>query len=45
MGAAFRLLDRIREVRRLLEGSAAAQLLLESLMVEAASVLGRRGLA
>lgn len=45
MGAAFRLLDRIREVRRLLEGSAAAQLLLESLMVEAAGVLGRRGLA
>lgn len=45
IGAAFRLLDRIREVRRLLEGSAAAQLLLESLIVETAGALGRRGQA
>lgn len=45
IGAAFRLLDRVREVRRLLEGSAAAQLLVESLLVEAAGSLGHRGLA
>jgi len=45
IGAAFRLLDRVREVRRLLEGSAAAQLLVESLLVEAAGSLRHRGLA
>jgi DNA polymerase-3 subunit delta' len=45
ISAAFRLLDRVREVRRLLEGSAAAQLLVEALLVEAAGLPGRRGIS
>ena len=42
---AFRLVDRVREVRRLLEGSAAAQLLVEALLVEAAGLPGRKGVS
>lgn len=42
---AFRLVDRVREVRRLLEGSAAAQLLVEALLVEASGLPGRRGVS
>jgi DNA polymerase-3 subunit delta' len=45
ISAAFRLADRVREVRRLLEGSAAAQLLIEALLVEAAGLPGRRGIS
>jgi len=43
ISAAFRLVDRLREVRRLLEGSAAAQLVIEALLVELAATVGRRG--
>jgi hypothetical protein len=43
ISTAFRLVDRIREVRRLLEGSAAPQLLVEALLVELADSFGRRG--
>jgi DNA polymerase-3 subunit delta' len=43
ISAAFRMVDRVREVRRLLEGSAAPQLLVEALMVDLASSFGRRG--
>ena len=39
----FRMVDRVREVRRLLEGSAAPQLLVEALLVELADSFGRRG--
>jgi len=45
ISGAFRLVDRVREVRRLLEGSAAAQLLVEALLVEAAGLPGRRGVS
>jgi DNA polymerase III subunit delta' len=45
ISAAFRMVDRVREVRRLLVGSAAAQLLVEALLVEATGSLGRRGIA
>jgi hypothetical protein len=43
ISAAFQLVDRVREVRRLLEGSAAPQLLIEALLVEAAGLPGRKG--
>jgi DNA polymerase III subunit delta' len=45
ISVAFRLVDRVREVRRLLEGSAAAQLLVEALLVEATGLPGRRGVS
>jgi len=45
ISAAFRLVDRVREVRRLLEGSAAAQLLVEALLVEVAGLPGRKGVS
>lgn len=43
ISAVFRLVDRVREVRRLLEGSAAAQLVIEALLVEAAGLPGCKG--
>jgi DNA polymerase-3 subunit delta' len=43
--AAFRMLDRVRESRRLLEGSAAAQLVVEALLVELKAAIQRRGVA
>jgi DNA polymerase-3 subunit delta' len=43
ISAAFRILDRIRESRRLLEGSAAAQLVIESLLVELVATFGQVG--
>lgn len=42
MAAVFRLMDRVREVRRLLDGSTQAQLALESLLIDLAAALGRR---
>ncbi|MFO1394463.1 MAG: DNA polymerase III subunit delta' [Steroidobacteraceae bacterium] len=45
ISAAFRIVDRVREVRRLLEGSAAPQLLVEALLVDVAAALGSRGVA
>jgi DNA polymerase-3 subunit delta' len=45
ISAAFRVLDRFRESRRLLEGSAAAQLVIEALLIELASAFGRGGVA
>lgn len=43
--AAFRMLDRVRESRRLLEGSAAAQLVVEALLVELKAAIRHRGVA
>lgn len=43
ISAAFRWVDRIREARRLLGGSAAPQLLVEALLVEAGRCFGRKG--
>jgi DNA polymerase-3 subunit delta' len=43
ISTAFRMVDRVREVRRLLEGSAAAQLVVEALLIELAASFGRRG--
>jgi DNA polymerase-3 subunit delta' len=43
ISTAFRMVDRVREVRRLLEGSAAPQLLLEALLVELGASFGRLG--
>ena len=43
ISAAFRWVDQIREARRLLEGSAAPQLLVEALLVEAGHCFGRKG--
>jgi DNA polymerase-3 subunit delta' len=43
ISAAFRWVDGIREARRLLEGPAAPQLLVEALLVEAGRCFGRRG--
>lgn len=43
--AAFRMLDRVRESRRLLEGSAAPQLVVEALLVELKAAVRRRGVA
>ncbi len=42
---AFRLLDRVRESRRLLEGSAAAQLVIEVLLIEFKAAIRRKGVA
>jgi len=43
ISGAFRIVDRLREARRLLEGPAAAQLVIEALLVELAATVGRRG--
>jgi len=43
--AAFRILDRLRESRRLLEGNAAPQLLVEALLIELKAAIRRRGVA
>jgi hypothetical protein len=43
--AAFRILDRLRESRRLLEGSAAPQLVVEALLIELKAAARRRGVA
>jgi len=45
MRAAFRVVDRLRESRRLLEGSAAAQLVVEALLIELAATFRNRGVA
>ncbi len=45
ISTAFRFMDRVREARRLLEGSAAAQLVVEALLVEAAGLQGRKGVS
>ena len=45
ISAAFRMVDRLREARRLLEGSAAPQLVLEALLIELVAAFGRRGVA
>jgi hypothetical protein len=37
---AFRLVDRLREARRLLEGSAAPQLVVEALLIELRTACG-----
>ncbi len=42
---AFRMLDRVRESRRLMDGNAAPQLVVEALLVELKSVVRRRGVA
>jgi DNA polymerase-3 subunit delta' len=42
---AFRMLDRLRQSRRLLEGSAAAQLVVEALLIELRAAIRRRGVA
>ena len=43
--AAFRLVDRVRESRRLLEGSAAPALVVEALLIELAAAARSRGVA
>ena len=43
--AAFRTLDRVRESRRLLEGSAAPQLVVEALLVDLKAAVRNRGVA
>jgi DNA polymerase-3 subunit delta' len=43
--AAFRTLDRVRESRRLLEGSAAPQLVVEALLVDLKAAIRNRGVA
>ena len=43
--AAFRLVDRVRESRRLLEGSAAPALVVEALLIELAGTTRSRGVA
>lgn len=43
--AAFRMVDRLRESRRLLEGSAAPQLVVEALLIELKAAFRRRGVA
>jgi DNA polymerase-3 subunit delta' len=45
MNAAFRVLDRLRESRRLLQGNAAAQLVVEALLIELKGALRGRGVA
>lgn len=45
MSAAFRCVDRLRESRRLLEGSAAPQLLVEALLIELVAAFRRKGVA
>jgi DNA polymerase-3 subunit delta' len=43
ISAAFRMVDRVREVRRLLEGSSAPQLLVEALIVDLGAAVGSGG--
>jgi hypothetical protein len=43
--AAFRLVDRVRESRRLLEGSAAPALVVEALLIELKAATRHRGVA
>jgi DNA polymerase III subunit delta' len=45
MSAAFRFMDRLRESRRLLEGSAAPQLVVEALLIELVAAFRRKGVA
>jgi DNA polymerase-3 subunit delta' len=45
MHAAFRFVDRLRESRRLLQGSAAPQLVVESLLIELEAAFRNRGVA
>jgi DNA polymerase-3 subunit delta' len=45
ISAAFRMVDRLRECRRLLEGSAAPQLVVEALLIELKAAIRRRGVA
>jgi DNA polymerase-3 subunit delta' len=45
MSAAFRFVDRLRESRRLLEGSAAPQLVVEALLIELVAAFRREGVA
>jgi len=45
ISAAFRIVDRLRECRRLLEGSAAPQLLVEALLIELVAAVRSRGVA
>lgn len=45
ISAAFRTVDRLRESRRLLEGSAAPQLVVEAMLVELAALVRRKGVA
>ncbi len=45
MHAAFRFVDRLRESRRLLEGSAAPQLVIEALLIELETAFRNRGVA
>ncbi len=45
ISAAFRMVDRLRECRRLLEGSAAPQLVVEALLIELKAAIPRRGVA
>ena len=43
ISAAFRLVDRVREARRLLDGSSAPQLLIETLLLDFAAVFAQKG--
>jgi DNA polymerase-3 subunit delta' len=45
ISAAFRMVDRLRECRRLLEGNAAPQLVVEALLIELKAAIRRRGVA
>ena len=45
ISAAFRMVDRLRGARRLMEGSAAPQLVIEALLIELMAAFGRRGVA
>jgi len=45
MSAAFRFVDRLRESRRLLEGSGAPQLVVEALLIELVAAFRRKGVA
>jgi hypothetical protein len=45
ISAAFRIVDRLRECRRLLEGSAAPQLVVEALLIELVAAVRTRGVA
>jgi len=45
INGAFRLVDRLRESRRLLEGSAAAQLVVEVLLIELLGTIRRKGVS
>ena len=45
ISAAFRMVDRLREGRRLLEGSAAPQLVVEALLIELKAAFRSRGVA